>query len=152
MYMIRRAKIVDLAQIEACALAAYHPYIERIGRKPAPMVADFNALIVGGMVYVGTDDAGLVRGYVVYYPQADHVHLENVAVHPDCQGQGLGRQLIEWVEREAGVGGYHRIELYTNAKMSENLAVYPRLGYRQFDRRIEDGFDRIYFEKKLADH
>jgi hypothetical protein len=33
--------------------------------------------------------------------------------------------------------------------MTENLGLYPRLGYQQFDRRVEDGFDRVYFEKTL---
>ena len=42
---IRKARMKDLARIEACALAAYSPYVERIGRKPAPMVADFGAAV-----------------------------------------------------------------------------------------------------------
>jgi hypothetical protein len=34
--------------------------------------------------------------------------------------------------------------------MHENLELYPRLGYRQTDRRVEDGFERVYFSKKLV--
>jgi hypothetical protein len=37
--------------------------------------------------------------------------------------------------------------LYTNAAMSENLALYPRLGYREVDRRRDAGFDRVFFAK-----
>jgi hypothetical protein len=33
--------------------------------------------------------------------------------------------------------------------MVENLAYYPRLGYVEYDRRREDGFDRVYFRKRL---
>jgi len=33
--------------------------------------------------------------------------------------------------------------------MTENLSLYPALGYHQFDRRVEDGFERIYFRKTL---
>lgn len=57
--------------------------------------------------------------------------------------------MIEFVEQKAKAEGYCRLELYTNAKMTENLGLYPRLGYQQFDRRIENGFDRVYFYKTL---
>jgi hypothetical protein len=35
--------------------------------------------------------------------------------------------------------------------MVENLALYPRLGYREDGRRVEDGFDRVFFSKRLVD-
>ncbi len=147
--MIRQARFSDLDAIRRCAEAAYAKYVDRIGRKPAPMVADFAALIESGSVRVDIDDSGLLRGYVVSYPRGDHFHLENIAVDPALQGRGIGRELITWVEQEASASGYDRIELYTNARMTDNLDLYPRLGYREFDRRVEHGFDRVYFEKDL---
>ena len=138
----------DLDAIRACARAAYAHYVERIGREPVPMVADFGASIARGELDVIEIDEELA-GYVVAYPQGDHLHLENVAVHPGFQGRGLGYWLIEHVEADARRQGLDRVELYTNAKMTENLELYPRLGYRQFDRRVEDGFDRVYFSKRV---
>ena len=146
--MIRKATVDDLDAVQACARAAYTMYVERIGREPAPMVADFAASIERGELHViEVDDR--VAGFVVFYPKQDHIHLENVAVSPDFQGQRLGFKLVEHVEASARQLGFRRVELYTNAKMTENLGLYPRLGYLQFDRRIEDGFDRVYFEKTL---
>ena len=146
--MIRKATAQDLEAVRACARAAYALYVERIGREPAPMVADFKAAIARGEVDV-IEVEGALAGYVVSYPQGDHLHLENVAVDPGFQGQGLGYRLIEHVETNARLQGFNRVELYTNAKMTENLELYPSLGYRQFDRRVEDGFDRIYFSKAV---
>lgn len=146
MYIIRKARHSELDQVEACAVAAYSRYIERIGKAPAPMVADFAASIENETLYVIADDEKIC-GFVVFYARDDHVHLENVALDPLSQGQGLGMRLIEFVEQRARADGYARVELYTNAKMTENLGLYPRLGYQQFDRRIEDGFDRVYFRK-----
>jgi hypothetical protein len=40
--------------------------------------------------------------------------------------------------------------LYTNQKMTENLDFYPRLGYVETRRLSEDGFERVYFEKRLT--
>ena len=42
------------------------------------------------------------------------------------------------------------VELYTNAQMTENLSLYPRLGYAKTGRRMEDGFDRVFYRKELA--
>ncbi|MDH3631560.1 MAG: GNAT family N-acetyltransferase [Gammaproteobacteria bacterium] len=145
---IRKANISDLAEIETCAVAAYTMYVERIGREPAPMVADFAASIGKSHLYVAQEDDKIV-GFVVFYARQDHAHLENVAVTPGFQNRGIGRKLIGFVEQQAQQDGYNRIELYTNASMSENLELYPRLGYQQIDRRVEDGFDRVYFSKTL---
>ena len=148
MHVIRKASHTDLDQVKACAVAAYTRYIERIGKKPAPMVADFAAAIEVETLHV-IEAGAQICGFVVFYACDEYIHLENVAVDPRFQGLGLGRQLIDYVEQQARRGGFGSIELYTNAKMTENLELYPRLGYEQFDRRVEDGFDRVYFSKTL---
>lgn len=146
---IRKAAKSDLPEIETCAADAYAMYVERIGRKPAPMVADFATAIKNEQLYVALEN-GQIVGFVVFYSQRDHMHLENVAVSPEFQKRGIGSGLIEFVEQQARAEGYCRLELYTNAKMTENLELYPRLGYQQFDRRYENGFDRVYFGKVLC--
>lgn len=149
--MIRAARETDLDAVRRCAEAAYAGYIARIGRAPAPMVADFAAALANGDLFVADNEAADgIAGFVVFYPRADHVHLENVAVDPACQRRGIGRRLIEFAEGKAIELGYRRIELYTNARMTENLELYPVLGYRETDRRVEDGFDRVFFTKDLA--
>lgn len=134
--------------IQRCAEAAYAPYVARIGRKPAPMVADFAAQIAAGNLYI-LQDSGNLHGFAVFYERDDHVHLENVAVDPAYHGRGHGRRLIGFVEQEARRLGHRRVELYTNEKMAENLVLYPRLGYREIGRWEEDGFQRVFFRKSL---
>lgn len=77
------------------------------------------------------------------------MHLESVAILPDHAGQGIGRMLIAFVESESRRCGYPAVELYTNEKMVENLALYPKLGYRETGRHYEAGFNRVYFRKTL---
>ncbi len=40
--------------------------------------------------------------------------------------------------------------LYTNEVMTENVSLYNHLGYQEFDRRCEAGYNRIFMEKLLA--
>ena len=146
---IRRAAAGDAAAATAVTSAAYRPYIERIGREPAPMGADFDALIRAGEVWVATDQ-GRVVGVLVLRLQDTALLLESVAVDPAHQRRGIGRSLIDHAEQVARDAGLGAVDLYTNAHMTENLLLYPSLGYDLIDRRREDGFDRMFFRKSLA--
>ena len=145
---IRQARPADVAAVRNCAAAAYELYVERIGKQPAPMVADFAGQVGKGHVWVACD-GGFVCGFAVFFACGDEMFLENVAVAPAHQGKGIGGQLIAFVEDSARNAGLGAVELYTNVKMLENLEMYPKLGYRETGRRREDGFDRVYFHKEL---
>lgn len=146
---IRPALETDLTDIQLCARNAYAKYIERMKRDPAPIHADFASLIAKGNVDIAIRDSRFV-GYVVFYHEGSCTHLENVAVLPGYSGMGVGKCLIEHVERTARDAGCGSIELYTNVAMTENLTMYPKLGYIEVDRRHEAGFDRVFFRKQVS--
>jgi hypothetical protein len=58
--------------------------------------------------------------------------------------------LIGFCEEAAWRQGFGKVQLYTNEKMTENLSIYPKLGYVEIDRRTENGFNRVYFEKAVT--
>ena len=72
------------------------------------------------------------------------------AFHPDHQGEGIGRALLYFAEQEADDNCLARLFLYTNVNMTKNLNFYPQLGYVEKSRVSEDGFDIIYFEKRIT--
>ena len=147
--MIRPATAQDEAAIRDCAREAYCGYIPLIGREPAPMQADYAALIAAGEVWVAIDPAGGVLGFIVFRRQGRHMLLENVAICRDAAGQGYGKSLIAFCEATARASGAQSVRLYTNEKMTANLSLYPGLGYVETGRRSEDGFSRVFFEKRL---
>ena len=75
--------------------------------------------------------------------------LDNVAVAPAHQGIGLGRCLLEYAEAEAHRQGFDSIYLYAQEIMTENLALYRRIGYVEYARRVEFGLPRVYLRKPL---
>ena len=145
---IRPAARPDFDRVRDCARQAYALYVPRMGKEPAPMVADFEAQIGAGKLHV-VELEGEVAGFVVFYPRGDHLHVENVAVLPSAQGKGIGKALLGFAEDEARRLGLPAVELYTNVKMVENQAFYPALGYLETDRREEDGFSRVFYRKEL---
>lgn len=76
--------------------------------------------------------------------------LDIVAVHPRFHGRGIGRRLLEFAESEARRAGHSDIYLYTHEKMTENRALYSKIGYVEYDRRIEMGYSRVYMRKRLS--
>ncbi len=148
--MIRTATIDDLPAVKQCVDTAYEIYVERIGGKPKPMLADYEAQLRDGIVSVAVDEHGDVLGYIVYYARLDTMLLENVAVSPRHQGKGVGKRLIAFCEDEARRQGCQAIELFTHVKMTENRALYARLGYEEIDRPDDKQMDRIFFRKRLA--
>ncbi len=148
MTAIRPALPDDAAAVTACVRAAYLGYVERIGREPAPMGADYAALITAGAVWVA-HEAGEVVGVLVVHARGEALLIENVAVRPDRQGRGLGRALVGFAEEHARRAGLAEVTLYTNARMTENLRFYPALGYAETGRGSQDGFDRVFYRKRL---
>ena len=146
---IQRARPEDEAHIRQIAEEAYQPYVRRIGRKPAPMVADFGALIEAAEIWIAAEHVEIMGFIVLRDRDALSLHVENVAVAPERHGLGIGRALLDFAEQEARRLGKGRLDLYTNAAMRENLTLYPALGWAETERRREDGFDRVYFEKVL---
>ena len=147
---IRKASADDVARIGAIARAAYVKYISRIGREPAPMVADFAAEIAAGHVVV-IETAGVVDGYMISWPETDAYFIDNIAIDPARQGGGLGRQLIDQAAEEGRRLRLPAVRLYTNAAMTENLLMYAHLGFVETHRATEKGFHRVYLRLALAE-
>jgi ribosomal protein S18 acetylase RimI-like enzyme len=148
--VIRPARPEDRGAVEAVVRDAYSVYLERIGKPPGPMLDDYAALIAQGAVSVAEDVNGKIAALVVVIAQPDHLLLDNVAVRRDCQGQGHGRRMIAFAENEAKRLGYAALRLYTHEKMTENIALYTRLGFVETGRGEQSGYDRVFMTKRLG--
>jgi len=145
---IRRAQLEDAAAITACVAAAYSHYIARIGKPPAPMLDDYAESIHRHKVFVLTEAESII-GVLVLVEKEQSLLLDNVAVHPDYQGRGFGRKLIELAEAEALRLGFSNITLYTNLEMTQNIELYKKLGFVETERKQEQGYERVYMQKFL---
>ena len=89
---ICRALLSDAPNLVRLVHEAYRHYIARIGRPPAPMLADFTRHITDDTVFIATND--MICGYVVLCHDLVCWRLDNIAVTPSSQGQGIGAALI----------------------------------------------------------
>lgn len=152
---LRRATGDDVAALRELATLAFAKYVDRIGRPPAPMIADYAELLGTSRVWVlAIDDddhaGGRLAGMLVTQANSDHLYLDSIAVDPDAQGAGYGRHLLRRAEQDACEQGLAEIRLCTNEAMTENLDFYPRQGYREVGRGLEDGYRRVFYSKTLT--
>ena len=145
-YFLRQAQARDVDGITACVDAAYRPYIERIGRKPGPMLEDY-ARVIEERQFTVAESKGGIAGVLVLAPTPEGLLLDNVAVLPEHRG--IGKALLQYAESEARRQGFGSLYLYTHEQMSENRALYSKIGYIEYDRRVEYGFARVYMRKSL---
>lgn len=100
---------------------------------------------------LGARGPGGIVGLVVIEDHPGFALLDNVAVKPSTQGQGLGRRLLGFVEDEARRRGHGELRLYTNARMVENIAMHRHLGFVEIGRVEEQGFGRVSMAKRLTE-
>ena len=62
-----------------------------------------------------------------YWGREDESSLFTIFVHPDCQGQGIGRAIVETLERDEYALRAKRIEIPASAT---GLPFYQKMGYR----------------------
>jgi RNA polymerase sigma-70 factor, ECF subfamily len=131
---LRPATAADVERVTELVQAAYGRYVERLGRRPRPMLDDYAAVVRDNDVTVAERD-GAIAGFVVLAVTDEGFVVDNVAVDPAFQGSGVGRALLEHAEREARRAGFDSIYLYTHELMTENQGLYARIGYVEYDRR-----------------
>ncbi|GER13994.1 GNAT family N-acetyltransferase [Variovorax boronicumulans] len=147
---LRRATADDVATVTACAVEAFRTYIARLGLTPRPMTRDYAQAIAHLQVWVAERPEQQIGAALLLDVTDEGFLIDVIAVHPDHQGSGAGRALLELAEREALRQGHASIYLFTNEKMTENLALYQRIGYVEYRRESLDGRTRVYLRKPLT--
>lgn len=146
--LFRRAQVEDAAAIRSLLEAAYALYVPRMGRLPVTMDGDFAAAVRDDLIWVVIDGDGLLAVlHLRLHP--DHLFIEDVAVRPGRQRQGIGKRLLAFAEKQGRLRGHGEIRLFTNATMVENAGLYAGLGYREYLREPVRGTDVIYMRKPL---
>ena len=87
--------------------------------------------------FVATDEQGRIRGYCFIEEDGARgfFELQDIAVSPDCRGQGLGRELI----REA-MAVCPTIKIMTRAGRPPVVAFFESLGFVR-EQLVENYYD-----------
>ena len=81
------------------------------------------------------EHAGAIVGYGVLSIAADEAHVLNLCTAPDCEGQGLGRRMLQALLRIARGGGAQRVFLEVRPSNPRAFDLYERNGFNEIGRR-----------------
>jgi ribosomal-protein-alanine N-acetyltransferase len=93
-------------------------------------------------------------GFADFWLVEDELHLLSIAIHPDRQGSGLGRWLMDRVEEEGRESGAAMALLEVRASNAAAQALYRGRGYGQVGVRrryySDTGEDALVLMKFLG--
>ncbi len=109
-----------------------------------------------GELYIAYDDSGkpvgamkvVLRGFCGLYP-----YLSLIGVHADCRGMGVGKFLMDQLERMTRDSGAKRVTLMVSDFNDGAQRFYKRLGYYELGRlpdAAKEGITELLMVKDLA--
>jgi ribosomal protein S18 acetylase RimI-like enzyme len=89
----------------------------------------------GVKIYGGWDVSGRLVSYIGLTRYRSWGHLDRIAVRPDCQGQGIGLESLNWAIYMLELSGARRIGLSTQARNERSRQLYERYGFRRMAKQ-----------------
>ncbi len=89
---------------------------------------------------------------LIYSIEEEICHVISVAVHPDCQGHGYGREMMQFAERKALEKKCSLIQLEVRVNNVRARELYKAMGFEESKTLrgfYGDGVDGIRYVKKL---
>jgi len=102
-----------------------------IAEHPPPPLQLFEQARQAGRLWVSVDADDHPTGFVLVTLVDGAAHIEQISVHPDHQGQGLGRRMIGHVDAWAAEQGLPALTLSTFRSVPWNGPYYARLGFQE---------------------
>lgn len=104
-----------------------------------------------GAFLLGRNGTETVACGAVHRLMPDIAEIKRMWVSPAWRGVGLGRRMLDHLEREGRSLGCTLVRLDTNNVLTEAIAMYRSAGYEPIERYNDNPFARCWFEKRLRE-
>jgi len=129
-FFIRRMRESDLAAVRVIeALSFSNPWSDNTFRGEIQNTSvSFPMVIVRrpGNPVVADDE---VVAYIIFWQIRDDVQVNNVAVHPDCRGLGLGEAMMRYAIARTRESGAAFMTLEVRQSNTAAVTLYKKLGF-----------------------
>ncbi|MGN9779194.1 GNAT family N-acetyltransferase [Micromonospora sp. H33] len=161
---VERLLVGSMVVIEPCppgdprARACVRAYARDVARRfdegfdPAlsSPVRDEELVPPGGVFLLATLNAEPVGCGAVKLHRDAPAEIKRVWVADSVRGLGIGRRLLDELERYAADRGWTAVRLDTNRNLTEAIAMYRAAGYREIEPYNSERYAHHWFEKRLS--
>lgn len=111
-------------------------------RDSVPRTADGPVVAIGGFMpsEAGHEDERTVPGAA---------ELHRMRVLPPLQGAGIGKRLLDELERRAEAAGFELALATTASRQRNAVEFYPAAGYSEVARSMMGEYELVHFQKPL---
>jgi GNAT superfamily N-acetyltransferase len=131
--VIRAARDDELPAISALEKSGEKLFrmagMDRVADAPAPDPRSYQAALGAGRLLVAADPQDRPLGFIRLEMLDGDPHVEQVSVHPDYAGHGIGASLLAAAEQLARERGHRRLTMTTFRDVPWNGPYYQRLGW-----------------------
>ncbi len=112
---------------------------------------DINNIYIGnnGEFIVGVLNDRIIATGALKRIDDSTAEITSMRVHPDYQGKGYGREILQQLESCAESIGYRVLILETDEKLIAAMNLYERNGFIFQKREFIDGFDCLWYKKEI---
>ena len=123
-FFIRRMRESDLAAIgEIEALSFSNPWSDNT------FLGEIQNTSVSFPMVVVRRPGDEVVGYIVFWHIRDDVQVNNIAVHPECRGLGLGEAMMRFAIAKVREAGAAFVTLEVRRSNIPAMTLYRKLGF-----------------------
>jgi len=122
------------------------------GFDPAMSIpADAHELVppAGALIVARLGEKPVGCGALKFHGDAP-AELKRMWIAPGARGLGVGRRLLQKLERHARDAGVTVVRLETNRSLTEAIALYRRSGYVEVAAFNDEPYAHHWFEKRLS--
>jgi ribosomal-protein-alanine N-acetyltransferase len=129
-YFIRRMREEDLTAVLAIETLSFsNPWSDNTFRGEIQ-----NTPVSFPMVLVRRPGEEVV-GYIIFWQIRDDVQVNNIAIHPDCRGLGLGEAVMRHAIAKVRAAGGAFMTLEVRQSNTAAVALYKKLGFEVMGTR-----------------
>lgn len=139
----------DVERSAAQAFAAW-PALAWLAQGDVMSRETHQAFVDAGGSWVAEDLEGHILGFACARLEDQALHLHEVSVRREAQGQGVGRMLLQQVVDAARQMGTRELTLTTFAEVPWNAPFYARFGFEVVDEESLNARLRGILARELA--
>ena len=102
-----------------------------------------------GDFIIGLEHDHLIAMGALKRIDSERCELKRIRVHPNFQGKGLGRNILEELEKRARSLGYRYIELDTLSHLTNTIRFFEMNGYKRYGSAEFEGNEQLLFRKDV---